>query len=178
MKRIFVIALIVLGSFFHYNAHSQSLKIIGGDRLCYQNGANFYEIKKVKDGSSFHGYDMVDSSRVFIAYDPETGAEVSTKIAVYDVKKQSEKILGELGATGESFFVYSKETDFVAFNWYDGIYVFRLHNANKEIIRKIEPRLIVKCDSCELPFWVDASTIGYQDYKNKKVLIRYIKITK
>jgi hypothetical protein len=180
MKTLIIEHVIVLFTLFftNGNTYGQQLKVVYGDRLYYQRGGNLFEIKRVKDGSSFRGYDIVDSLHIFVAYDPETSAEASTIISVYDVGKQREEIMGELGGTGESYFVYNKEADLVAFNWSEGIYVFKLPNLKKELTNNTGLKLVVRCDDCYLPFWIDMKRIGYKCFENGKPVTKYHEIKK
>jgi hypothetical protein len=172
-KLIIVIVFMALNS-----SYAQSLKIIYGDRLYYHNKDKFYEIKKREHAESFQGYDIVDSTHIFIAYDPEKSAEASTYLAVYDIKTKTEKFIYELGGTGESFFIYNKDNDLVLFNWYNGINIFKLHKENNAIIDKFEPKLIIECEECYLPFWVDSKTIGYQQFENGEWVTKYHNLEK
>ncbi len=172
MKSIFVLLILI----FTHCVNGQSLKIVYGDRLFYQTGNNIYEIKKLKDCSSFRGYDIIDSLHIFLAYDPETSAEASTKISVYNIETQKEKVIDELGGTGESFFVYNKKNDMVLLNLSDGLYIFKLHNSKKEIVDKLDLKKILNCTECFLPFWIDSKILGYQKFENGHLITKYFEI--
>ncbi len=171
-KWAFVLSLFVMTSM-----SAQSLTIIYGNRLYYHKADKFVEIKRLEDCSSFQGYDIVDSSHIFIAYNPEISAEASVYIVIFDLDTGKESLIEELGGTGESFFQYNPENDLVAFNWGNGINVFKLHASNNKFIEKIEPILLVECD-CYLPYWIDRNTIGYQVWENDKWRVKTVKVNK
>lgn len=169
---------IIIFFIFISNLCGQSLKIYFGDRLYYQNSENIYKIKQLERASSFQGYDIIDSTHIFLAYENEKDAEASAYIAVYDISTGDEILIEELGLTGESFFLYNKQNDLVLFNWYDGLYTFKLHNSENQITLKPEKKRIIDCKECYLPFWVNSEMVGYMVFENEKWITKYMKLCK
>lgn len=150
--------------------------MIRGNRLYYHDKDKFFEIKHLEHASNFYGYDIIDSTHIFLAYYPEKSAEASTYLTVYNINTKEEEFIQELGGTGESIFQYHKENDLVVFNWYNGLNIFKLHDSNGKIVDEISLRLILECNNCYFPFWVDTENIGYYDYENCQFILKYYKI--
>lgn len=142
---------------------SQSLKLIDGNTLYYHNKDKFVEIKQLEKNKYFQGYDIIDSKHILMAYnDDSESIEASVAIKVVNLETNKETLVQGLGGTGDSYFFYNKDNDLVVFGWYDGIYIFKIHNEKKDIINKnIEFIKILDCLECWIPFWVDKFTIGY-----------------
>lgn len=162
MKRIAFISTMVF--LLPVNFYAQTLRVLWGNTLYYQTKDTLIEIKRL-DHYRFQGYDIIDSTHIFLAYiDPKFTA-VATLLYIYDLKANKEKFIGEIGATGESEFFYNKENDYVLFDWHDGIYVFKLHDENGNIVDKIKEIKIMDWQGGTIiPFWVDKNTIVYFIY--------------
>jgi len=166
---------------------AQSLKVIYGDRLILISKGQIHVIKQLEKNSYFQGYDIVDSTHVFMAYIPHGFAEASTILAVYDMKTNLEYFITEIGGTGESFFHYNQENGLVMFNWISevkrgsAIFSFKLElnpqGTKKEKLENFEPKVIFECqEDCFMPFWVDEKTISYQVWENDKITTKQYKV--
>ena len=177
MKKLFVVLLMASFSF----SYSQSLKIIYGNMLYYQNGKTLIKVLQREHSDSFEGYDIIDNTHIFLAYQPEEYAEAMAIISVYNIKTHREQKIQIIGDTGESFFVYNNKNDLVVFNWFDGIFVFKLHDKNNNIIKKLPYVIqIKKGDGQDYnPFWANTNTIVYQvwDKRSQKYKIKYLRVS-
>ncbi|APF20836.1 hypothetical protein Calab_1055 [Caldithrix abyssi DSM 13497] len=168
MRKLILILLIGIFSM----ANAQELKILFGNFLYYHNKDKIVEVKRLSDTNYFYGYDIMDSTKIFMAYQNESTGEADAIISIYDLKKNQEIKLGELGAVGETSFVYNKRNGYVVFNWYDGVYVLILDIKNNTF-NKIK---IYDTQTCFAPFWYDEDKIIFQIYKDGKFVNKIIKI--
>lgn len=158
------------------NINAQCLKFIQG-RLYYISTQSIEKIIDIKDCSKLQGYDIIDSTNIFIAYSSENSAEISTRIFIYNRNNKTKNFIEEIGGTGESIFCYNERNDMVLFNWFDGIYVFKLHDSETKQIRESLMKVkICECNECFLPFWVDNKTFGYEALENENLVIKYFKM--
>jgi hypothetical protein len=175
MKIIILCFLVSLG-------HTQSLKQLG-NTLFYQDSKEFFQIMDFKNSYS-QGYDFVDSTNILIAYDDPERSEGVTIFRIFNlVNRDFIDYIDRIGSTGDSQFTYNKENDLVLFNWYNGLYVFRLHDDEGYIIRNAENRLIPvlkdpMLNACNFyyPFWIDSIKIGYSDFSTGVIDTKYMKI--
>jgi len=171
-KTIYLWNILIL---FIASANGQSLKIFH-NTLYYQKNDTLVEVKRIEDCSEFQGYDIVDSTHIFIAYLDDCG-EASTDIIIYDTELQKEISVGWIPGTGESTFRYNRMNDLVLFNWEEGLYTFKLHEPQYEkSLTKIIPTPLFDCMNCYIPFWVDSNTIGYLQYIDSIKVCKTIKI--
>lgn len=161
----------------------QSLQVINENTLFYVNDSKLYFVLELEGGSFFQGVGIIDSTRFFLAYDPGTIAEAGTRLAIYNWQTQEMSLIQEIGGTGESHFSYNQKTGMVAFNSYEGIYVFDikkyLHASQSPQKAGIlyEPTLVVESKQCYYPQWVNENTIGYMkigSMDDKEIL--YVKV--
>ena len=104
-------------------------------------------VKRLGPAQAVQGAALVSPSTVFVAYSSD-GAEAATVFALCEIGTSHERLIGELGATGQSRFSYNPSNDLVAFNWYDGLYVFSLGMARKSSGRGGVETLLVKVKEC------------------------------
>jgi hypothetical protein len=125
--------------------------------LYCQAGDSLYLVKELGEGCYFQGYDMIDSTRVFVAYMPWCeGSEPTTVLTIVDLRTKTETVKGNLAGTGDSWFQYSAENGLLVGNWGKGIYTWSLAR-----MEQTEPELVVPSEGCLLPFWLDSRTVGY-----------------
>ena len=139
--------------------------------LFYRYHDKLVLVKEFEKECEFRGYNVIDSTHIFLAYQPEGFSEASAIIAIYDVTKKKENILFELGGAGESIFDYNKNNGLVVFNWLEGIYVCPLNNFKESNVK-----LLLKGINLFNPYWIDSSNIGYTEWSNQTWVVKKYRI--
>ncbi len=153
-------------------ANAQELKILFGNLLYYHNKDKIIEVKRLNDGNYFYGYDIIDSTKIFMAYQNESAGDADAIISIYDLESNKEIKLGELGAVGESSFVYYN--GLVVFNWYNGVYLLKLDLKNNSF-KKIK---IYDSQTSFAPFWYNKDTVIFQVFVDSSPVTKMVKINK
>jgi len=143
--------------------------------LDYQKEDVFVRVKQLAKDSYFYGYGIVDSTHIFVAYQPEEQAEASAIIQVVDLATQKANFIGELGGTGESFFDYNRQNGYLVFNWVDGIAILQLRNPAKDKSGMLSPKIIYQCQNCSETRWLDHETIAFTVWNGDKRELNKIK---
>lgn len=98
--------------------------IVHGVTLVFASPETSLVVTVLQPSSYFYGYAVIDSARVFYAYQ-EPGAEASAAIEVLDILDNTVYVFANgIGAIGESRFNYDPATRLVAFNWKQWIFIF------------------------------------------------------
>jgi len=166
MRKLSLILLIGIFSI----ANAQELKILFGNILYYHNKDKIIEVKRLSDGNYFYGYDIIDNTKIFMAYQNESAGDADAIISIYDLKTNKEIKLGELGAVGETSFVYNN--GLVVFNWYNGIYILILDLENNSF-KKVK---IYDSQTCFAPFWYNEDTVIFQVFVDSSPVTKMINI--
>ncbi|GEM_PF-5003183 len=156
-----------------------SLEVVG-DSLVYRDEGQMRVIKRLPD-RTFQGFAIVDHDRVFLAYSGDGEGGASTILAVSDLKSGHELFIWELGATGDTTFVYSKDNGLVAFNWCDGLYVFSIKEVLEQRSRPafdLERFLtkVASCASCDEVQWKGVDLLSYLQWDGRGPKRREIKL--
>jgi hypothetical protein len=171
-KYIFIFFIFVLCE----SSYSQSL-FVAWSKLFVKYRQDIFILKDLNECHDIQGYAVLDSENIFIAYDPEKSAEASTIISVYNIKDKKELLIREIGGTGESYYSYNSENGCVAFKWYDGIYVFKLFDKQKGIIKDIKLKLIKKFTGSGIVAWISTKKLLLFNYEEESVKKEYINMT-
>jgi hypothetical protein len=114
---------------------------------------------------------IVTNGNVFLAYS-SPGGEAASILSIYDVKLKRERVIVELGGTGESQFSYNSQIGLVAFDWHDGIYVFPFDTVSaipddRNALARFRDTLtlVLKCERCFKPHWSGRRQIEYAQYR-------------
>jgi hypothetical protein len=165
--------MIILPSF----VYGQSLQLLDSS-LFYRKadsrpGDKKILVKSLKYDTDFYGYDLIDSTHVFLAYQRQGTAEGRAVLAIYDIDKEKEKIVDEVGAARTTSFLYNWENGQVLFNGIDGIYTLRIKGFLSGLFAK--PRLVISGPDFYKIFWVDAKKFGYNEFdeKTRQVTTKY-----
>ena len=160
--------MIILPSF----VFGQSLQMIDSS-LFYRQGDKKVLVKKLPYDTDFYGYDLVDNTHVFLAYQRQGTSEGRAVLAIYDAEKEKEKIIDEVNAARTSSFLYNRENGQVLFNGIDGIYTLRIKGFLSGLFAK--PRLVISGPDFYKIFWVDAKKFGYNEFdeKARQVMTKY-----
>jgi hypothetical protein len=139
----------------------------------YRPGDKKILVKKLTYDTDFYGYDLIDNTHVFLAYQRQDAPEGRAVLAIYDVEKEKEKIIDEVKATRTSSFLYNRENGTVLFNGLDGIYMLRVKGFLAGLLAK--PRLVLSGTDFYKIFWVNAKKFGYNEFdeKTRQVSTKY-----
>ena len=174
MKMIFLLPLILVASF----GYGQSLKMLYCNGLYYQDDSVFKEIKRLREGGCFNGYEIINNEYVFLAYDQGGEAEPSTIISVYNLKTNREDYVGMIPVSGDAYFDYNRENNLVLFNDSDGLNIFNLSQAlNFSQSDEIQTQTILN-GNFYLPFWKDSTNIGYDEWEDDHWVNKIFKLEK
>lgn len=138
-----------------FGVNNKLILVQGRVLNAYYNGS----YKVIKRADSFYGYGWIDTSRVFVAYQPKEEAEAFAKLELINIDSMNATKLTTIGGAGESYFDVNPETHEVVFNDSEGIKILSISN-NSFRIR------IVNSDAKSWgAFWVNSNTIGYLHYE-------------
>ncbi len=177
MKSIFVflgtLLMIVSPSVFS----AQSLQLLDSSlfyrKADYRPGDKKMLVKKLTYDTDFYGYDLIDSTHVFLAYQRQDTPEGRAVLAIYDTDKEAEKVVDEVGAARTTSFLYNPENGLVLFNGIDGIYTVRIKGLLSGLL--VKPRLVISGSNFYKIFWVNAKKFGYNEFdkKTRQVTTQY-----
>jgi hypothetical protein len=162
MRQCAAVLAVLLLEIFSTAAFGQSLKL-DGTTLYYQQGGKSLPIRKLEAKTDFYGFDLMDKTHVFIAYQMQGYAEAVAVMAIYDVETGKEQKIGELGGAGESHFTYNRENKLVLYNIDDGMYALEIADPRAGSFAK--PVLILRQPAGKSfynPSWIDARTFRYE----------------
>jgi hypothetical protein len=142
------------------------------NRVYYQNGERFQEVKSFKKEICLYGYGIVDSDDVFLAYQPDGISEAVTVIELIALSTNKVQTVGELGGTGESFFDYNAQNGYLVFNSADGIAILNLKNPSRTKDQSLLPKIIHQCNECYEVRWLDDTTIAFTVYDKGKWVLK------
>src|SRR3990172_444624 len=102
----------------------QSLQLLDSSlfyrKADYRPGDKKILVKELKNDTDFYGYDLIDSTHVFLAYQRQDTPEGRAVLAIYDAEKEKEKVVDEVNASRTTSFLYNQENGMVLFNGVDG----------------------------------------------------------
>jgi hypothetical protein len=101
----------------------QRLELTNEETLFCDSSSGRFLLKALHGDQSFQGFGIVNQNEIFLAYSSGE-AEASSILSVYEIADKSEKVIIEIGGTGESNYSLNEDTGMIAFNWYNGIYIF------------------------------------------------------
>jgi len=147
----------------------QSLQLLDSSlfyrKADYRPGDKKILVKELKNDTDFYGYDLVDATHIFFAYQRQDLSEGKAILAIYDVETGKEKIIVEVGAARTTSFLYNQENGRVLFNGIDGIYTLRIKGFLSGLFAK--PELVLSGTDFYKIFWVDARKFGYNELNEK-----------
>lgn len=155
----------------------QSLQLLDSSlfyrKADYRSGDKKILVKKLMYDTDFYGYDLIDSTHVFLAYQRQDSPVGRAVLAIYDVEKEKEKVVDEVNAARTTNFLYNQENGMVLFNGIDGIYTLKIKGFLSGLFAK--PRLLISGPDFYKIFWVDAKKFGYNEFdeKNRQVTTKY-----
>ncbi len=155
----------------------QSLQLLDSSlfyrKADYRPGDKKILVKKLTYDTDFYGYDLIDGTHVFLAYQRQDTPEGRAVLAIYDVEKEKEKVLDEVNASRTTSFLYNQENGMVLFNGPDGIYILRVKGFLAGLLAR--PRLVLSGTDFYKIFWVDAKKFGYNEFdeKTRQVSTKY-----
>lgn len=165
------VVLLMVSAALSYSPAADMPRLELQSTLFYRSGGHRTLVKRLDPGQSFQGRALTRDGNVFLAYDG-AGSEASSVLSVYDVKANKESVIVEIGGTGDSQFSYDAKTNQVVFNWVDGLYLFALDVATKNVAGGRDPlaafkRMVVRaraCKECFQPHWTRNGMIEYLQY--------------
>ncbi len=177
MKSIFVFLGTLLMIVSPAVVSAQSLQLLDSSlfyrKADYRPGDKKILIKELKNDTDFYGYDLIDSTHVFLTYQRQDTVEGRAVLAIYDVEAGKEKIIEEVAAKRTTGFLYNRENGMVLFNGVDGIYTIRIKGFLSGLFANLK-RVLTGPDFYKV-FWVDARTFGYNEFdeKTRQVTTKY-----
>lgn len=155
----------------------QSLQLLDSSlfyrKADYRPGDKKILVKSLKYDTDFYGYDLVDNTHVFLAYQREDAPEGRAVLAIYDIEKEKEKVIDEVNAARTTNFLYNQENGMVLFNGINGISTLKIKGFLSGIFAK--PRLVIIGQDFYKIFWIDAKKFGYNEFdeKTRRVTTKY-----
>ncbi len=144
----------------------QSLQLLDSSlfyrKADYRPGDKKILVKKLTYDTDFYGYDLIDNTHVFLAYQQQDNPEGRAVLAIYDVENEKEKVIDEVNAARTTSFLYNQENGMVLFNGVDGIYTLRVKGFLAGLFAK--PRLVLSGTDYYKIFWVNAKKFGYNEF--------------
>ncbi len=155
----------------------QSLQLLDSSlfyrKADYRPGDKKILVKKLTYDTDFYGYDLIDSTHIFLAYQRQDTPGGRAVLAIYDVEKEKEKVIDEVNAARTTIFLYNQENGMVLFNGIDGIYTLKIKGFLSGLFAK--PRMVISGMDFYKIFWVDAKKFGYNEFdeKTRQVATKY-----
>lgn len=157
---------------------------VEGQTLVVTSGNERLVVRTLPDDAEFQGYGFIGADTLFLAYSSGSEGGAGTMLAIYDLARQTEYPICEIGGTGESVFVISDDGSTAAFNWIRGIYVFSLKGILEAVRERPlgatrcekQFRQVVACEQCYSPKWIGPSRLQYEEADGKCWRVRTIDV--